>query len=304
MPLTHPLASRNAVSMSVRRAANGAVAPALIKGLEGLLRMGYVVRGIIYVLPGVLALRLALGRSGGEISPTTSIELIGHEPFGRVLLIGVVVGLAGYALWGVIRALFDPLRKGRSSSGLAQRVGYAISAVAYMGLVAATFRFVIGPLSHMGRPPDVTATLLGKPLGGWMVGIIGVCWIIGAGLAQIVSGWRGRFRADLATERMSRSERRWANGLGRLGIVSRGAVFTVIGVLMVAAALHVSPRGSAGMGGALLEILRQPFGRAFLAAAAVGLIAFGAFSVMCARWMRILPAASSSPPANSHSLVT
>jgi hypothetical protein len=304
MPLVHPFESRRVVAVSVHPAAGGTVAPALDRGLEGLMRLGYVVRGIIYLLPGVLALRVALGRPSGEISPTTSIELIGHEPFGRLLLIVVGVGLAGYASWGVIRAVFDPLHKGHSPKGIAQRVGFAISAVAYLGLLAATFRYVTGPLSHMGRPTDWTAALLARPLGEWLVGIIGVCWIIGAGLAQIVSGWRGRFEFDLATERMSRSERRWANRLGRLGIISRGAVFTVIGALMVAVALHASPRGSAGMGGALIEILRQPFGRVLLAAAALGLMAFGAFSVMCARWMRIRPAVPSRPPAYSHSLVS
>ena len=102
---------------------------------------------------------------------------------------------------------------------------------------------------------------------------------------------------------MSRSERRWANRLGRIGIVARGAVFAVIGALMVAAALHAGARGSADLSGALVAILRQPFGRALLAAAAAGLIAFGAFSVMCARWMRIRTASTSSPHAPFHVFV-
>src|SRR5689334_10685384 len=120
MPLTHSLGSRGAVAAAVRPAVDGALAPALGRGLVGLMRLGYVVRGIIYMLPGVLALRVALGRPGGDISPTASIEMIGHEPFGRVLLIGVGVGLAGYATWGIIRAVFDPLRKGRSPAGIAE----------------------------------------------------------------------------------------------------------------------------------------------------------------------------------------
>ena len=304
MPLTDRLEPRGAASATLRPAAGVAAASTLDAVLVGLVRSGYVVRGIIYVLPGVLALGVAMGRPGGEISPTAAIELIGHEPFGRILLVGVGVGLAGYVLWGVFRAVFDPLRKGHSWRGLALRSGYAISAVAYMGLLVATIRYALGPLSHMGRPLDWAAALLAKPLGAAMVVIIGVGWIIGAGLAQIVSGWRGTFEADLAIERMSRFERRWANRLGRFGIVARGAVFSVIGGLMVAAALHTSPRGAADMGGALNEILRQPFGRTLLAAAAVGLIAFGLFSVMCARWMRIRPTAPSSRSGLFHPFVS
>ena len=304
MSLTAPIEPRRAGSVAARPAQAGAASSTLDMLIERMVRLGYVVRGIIYLVPGVLALQMALGGPGQSISPLTAIELIGHEPFGRLLLVGIGVGLAGYALWGVIRAVFDPLRKGRSSSGLAQRIGYAISAVAYMGLLVATFQYATGPLSHIGPPSDWTAAFVAKPLGAWMVAIIGLCWIVGAGLAQIVSGWRGTFIADLRIERMSRSERRWSERLGRFGIVARGAVFTVIGMLMVAAALRASPGGSAGMGGALIEILRQPFGRTLLAAAAVGLIAFGAFSVMCARWMRIRPTAPLSRSASFHSFMS
>jgi len=303
MPLTQPLESRSAVSVTVPPVTGRAAVATLGRGLEALIRLGYVIRGIIYLLPGVLALRVALGPAGHGISPTTPIELIGREPFGRMLLLGVGVGLAGYAAWGVIRAVFDPLRKGRSPSGLALRGGYAISALAYMGLLAATFQVVTGPQSHGGRPINWISALLAKPFGEWMVGIIGVCWIIGAGFGQILSGWRGSFMADLATERMGRSERRWANRLGRVGVIARGAVFTVIGALMVNAALHAGTRGSADLRGALVAILHQPFGRALLSAAAVGLIAFGAFSVMCARWMRIRTTSPSSPPASFHAFV-
>jgi hypothetical protein len=133
-----------------------------------------------------------------------------------------------------------------------------------------------------------------SPLGSWLLAIIGICWIVGAGLAQIVAGWRGAFEVDLAIERMTEFERRWMKRVGQIGIVSRGAVFAVIGVLIVAAARHAGPRGGTGMGEALLAILSRPFGRTLLAAAAVGLIAFGVFSALCARWMRIRPGAGRS----------
>ena len=291
MPIIESLALRKAASAAVRPTTRVATVSAVNAGLAPIVRLGYIVRGILYALSGMLALRVALGRPSEDITPATSIELIGHEPFGRVMLIVIAVGLAGYALWGVIRAVFDPLHKGHSSSGIAQRIGYAISAMAYLGLLAATYQYAVGPLSHMAGARDWTSAILAKPLGEWLVAILGVGWILGAGLAQIVSGWRGSFLADLALERMSPSDRLWANRLGRLGIVARGAVFTVVGALMVAAAMHAGPHGKADMGGALIEIMRQPFGRALLGAAAIGLIAFGAFSVMCARWMRIHPAA-------------
>ncbi|CAA9229253.1 MAG: hypothetical protein AVDCRST_MAG77-909 [uncultured Chloroflexi bacterium] len=45
------------------------------------------------------------------------------------LLAVITVGLAGYALWGVVRAFPDPLRKGSDAKGLAQRFAYFASAL-------------------------------------------------------------------------------------------------------------------------------------------------------------------------------
>jgi hypothetical protein len=120
-----------------------------------------------------------------------------------------------------------------------------------------------------------------------LVAVIGLCWIFGSGIAQIVMGWHRTFERDLALERMGRIERGWAIGLGRVGLVSRGFVFTIIGVLLVAAAFRVAPHSSTGLEGALIELAHQPFGLALLGAAGLGLMTFGAYSAMCARWMRM-----------------
>jgi hypothetical protein len=109
---------------------------------------------------------------------------------------------------------------------------------------------------------------------------------LGAGIIQITAGWRGAFRKDLELDRMSPLERRWAVPLGRIGTVARGVVFTIIGMMLVAAAVN-STSHRAGMDGALLELAHQPFGRLLLAATALGLVIFGFYSVMCSRWMRV-----------------
>lgn len=265
------------------------------------MRFGYIVRGVIYIMPGVLALQLALRAHGGAITQTGAIQMIGQQSGGRVLLIAVAVGLAGYALWGVFRAALDPLHKGHSPKGLAKRSGFAMSALAYAGLFAATLRFLAGALPHTASQRDWSVGLLEKPFGAWLVGIIGVCWIAGAGIGEIARGWKAGFEEDLALERMGATESRLAIPLGRFGTVARGAVFTIVGMLLVAAALHVRHPSAGGLDGALLELARQPYGRALLAAAALGLIAFGTFSVMCARWMRMPDATHAQHSRSSHS---
>ncbi len=266
-------------------------------GLAGLMRFGLIVRGVIYLLPGVFALRLALGWGGAAITQADAVRMIGHQPFGPLLLTVLASGLAGYALWGVVRVVFDPLQRGRTPAGLARRFGYATSAFAYTGLLVLALRFLAGTTARGSQAHLMARGVLAQPFGAWLLGVVGLCWIAGAGLGEIVMGWSGRFEKDLALTRVGRTERRWALVLGRVGIVARGVVFAVIGVLLVVAAFHANPGEAGGMDDALLALQRQPFGRLLLGAAAIGLIAFGAYSMLCSRWMR-MPARSgaSRPP--------
>ena len=271
---------------------------------EWLSRPGFVIRGIIYFVPGTYALEWALGRHRQPMSQASAIDVIGQQPLGRVLLVIVAAGLAGYAAWGVIRAIGDPLRRGHSPVGIALRLGYATSALAYLGLLAATIRLLTGSLSHVEQHQDWTAALLARPFGAVIVVAIGLCWVFGSGITQVVMGWRHSFERDLEWGRMSRFERRLAPVLGRVGLVSRGIVFTLIGVLLVAAPFQLHSRPDIGLEGALLELARQPYGRVLLGAAGLGLMAFGAFSVMCARWTRMhrvtgQPGPSPSPPPST-----
>ena len=282
---TRPL-SPHAAATAARSTGHAARIASESPWVERLSRYGHVVRGVIYLLPGFIALRLALGDHGDVMTQTGAIEMIGRQPQGRALLVAIAVGLAGYSLWGVIRAVLDPLHKGHSALGVVQRLGYVTSALAYAGLFAATVRFLSGTMRHMARPHDWTAGLLAKPFGEWLVGIIGLCWI-GGGIAEIARGWSRSFEKDLELGRVSPGERRWAGALGRFGIVARGVVFAIIGALLIAAALHAGPYHASGLDSALLALARQPHGRLLLAAAGLGLMSFGVFSIMCARWARL-----------------
>jgi hypothetical protein len=267
--------------------------------LKPLVRFGFIVRGIIYLLIGALALLLSIGPHGAVLGPSGVIALIGHRPFGKVLLLFVAAGLVGYMLWGVIRAVFDPLARGESPAGIASRMGFGLSALAHGGLLVATVRYLAGTEPSRTTSHGWMAYLLRIPFGPWLLGIVGVCWIVGAGLSQVWKGWRGHVERDLAVDRMSRAERRWAVRLGRFGAIVRGAVFTIVGGYMVATALHANPHDAQGIDGALLALQRQPYGRWLLAVAAFGMISFGSFSIMCARWMRLHGAVAGPLPQSS-----
>src|SRR5260221_7309600 len=131
----------SSIKQSSARIARGTNASSVT---ENLVRLGYVVRGLLYGVMGLLALQVALSRGGTLADSQGAIATVGTTPFGGILLIAILIGLIGYSLWGVIRAVFDPLHKGSDAKGVAARLGYLGSAVTYGFLAFATYRLIAG----------------------------------------------------------------------------------------------------------------------------------------------------------------
>jgi hypothetical protein len=250
-------------------------------------RWGYVTRGLLYVLVGGLAVAVATHRGGAVTSPQGAVGSVAQLPLGRVLLVFIVVGLVGYSLWGLVRAVFDPLNRGDDAKGLVQRAGYLGSFAAYAGLVPFTVQLILGtPPAQSGGTP-LTARILALPGGPWIVGAFGVGWIVGAGIGQLYEAYSARFRRDFEFWHMSEDMTRVAVVLGRVGHAARGVVFTIIGILIVKSAFDARAYEQTGLDGALAALAAQTGGGLLLGVVAAGLVAFGLFSLCCARLMRM-----------------
>jgi hypothetical protein len=258
------------------------------RNLERLARAGYLTKGIVYALVGVLAAQAALGAGGATTDTEGALQRIVTEPFGRVLLGLVTLGLIGYALWRITQAVLDPENKGDDAGGLAKRAGSLVSGIAYGGLALTAGRLALGTGGSGGGssgPEDLSARLMGWPLGVWLVGLIGLL-VIGFGLQQLYKGYQASFRDKLKHGEMSASELIWTVRAGRLGLAARGIVFGIIGMFLVRAALSANPEQARGLGEALATLARQPFGPLLLGTVALGLVAYGIYMVLLARYRR------------------
>jgi Domain of Unknown Function (DUF1206) len=252
---------------------------------EWLARAGFVARGLIYGLIGILAIKLALGAGGKTTSQQGALETIARQPFGKVLLVLVAVGLAGYALWRLIRAL---LGKGpEDSDGPLDRVAALGSGLVYAGLCVIAVEILLGARSGgSGSTPKTTAGVLGWPAGPWLVGIAGAVLIVVA----LYQGYRGisrDFLKDSKTEEMSARTRTWIEWIGSFGHLARMVVFGLIGVFLIKAAIDFNPKKAVGLDGALAKLAHHSYGPFLLGLVATGLIAFAAYSLSDARYRRI-----------------
>ncbi|HEV2129901.1 MAG TPA: DUF1206 domain-containing protein, partial [Longimicrobiaceae bacterium] len=112
--------------------------------VEGLARLGYAAKGVVYLIVGGLAAQAALGSGGQTTGSEGALSTILRQPLGQVLLGAVAVGLAGYALWRFVQAALDPEHRGTDAKGIAIRLGYAISGVIHAGLAIEAARMVLG----------------------------------------------------------------------------------------------------------------------------------------------------------------
>jgi hypothetical protein len=256
-----------------------------------LARWGYATKGLVYLLIGALALKLALGLGGAATSRAGALRVIDVGPVGRVLLAIITVGLIGYALWSLLRAAVDPEGAGRGLKGAAQRVGYAIIGVSYATTAYAALRIVLGSGGGGGGAGSDAATrswtarLLALPFGVALVVVVGLV-VIGVAAFLGYRAYAAKLDRRLDLSRLSAQGRRAVLVLGRGGYAALGVVFGLVGLFLVVAALRHNPHEARGLGGALADLLQQPYGHVLLAVVALGLIAYGGYALVQARYRR------------------
>lgn len=256
--------------------------------LRCLARMGFVAKGSVYIVVGVLATQATLGSGGSMINQRGALRTILHQPFGRTMLVVAGVGLIGFGLWRLIQALLDPEDEhGTRPKELGRRAARLISGLAYGGLGVAAWQMVSGSVrDSSGRTEEWTALLMAQPAGAWLLAGVGA-GVFGAGGWHIYRAWVTKLGDKLVLDRWGAKMRTWIIRFGQAGYAARGVVFCLIGVFMIIAARHHNPREAKGVGEALQHVAGMTHGWLLLTTIAIGLIAYGVFQLLEARYRRI-----------------
>ena len=251
-------------------------------------RFGYMAKGVVYGMIGVLAALAAFGPGGDTTGTSGALQSIAEMPFGEVLLWVIGIGLIGYIVWDFIKAIKDPENEGTDAKGLIKRTGYFISGIIYANLAFGAIKLA----SHTGNAGGgdsertMSAKLMEHPFGVWLVGLVGAI-IIGYGLYELFSGVKEKFMEKFKTYEMNAKERKLARISGKVGLIARGVVLTMVGFFFIKTAYTHDANHSTGLGGALDEMASQPFGQFLLAMVAVGLILYGIYQIIRGRYQHM-----------------
>jgi hypothetical protein len=268
---------------SARGAGEGSVHS---RTFEALSRGGFVARGLIYGIIGLLAFEVAVSDTGKLTDQQGAIRTVANQPLGEVLLVLLAIGLGGYALWRLFRAALG--RGPEDTDGTLERLGGVGSGLVYGGLCVASINALTGSSTSgaSSSPDKATAGVFDWPAGRWLVAIAGVV-MLGVAVYQLVKGVRQTFLDEIKTEEMSVGTETWITWIGTIGHVARAVVFGLVGWFLLKAAYEFDAKEAVGLDGALTKILRADYGPWLLGLVAAGLIAFGVYSLSEARYRRI-----------------
>jgi Domain of Unknown Function (DUF1206) len=258
--------------------------------VQRLARLGYAAKGVVYLVVGGIAAQAAFSPAEHVEGPQGALGTILDQPFGKVLLGIVALGLAGYVVWKIVQGVMDPEHRGGSVKGAATRIGFLISAASYAVLTLTAVRMLRGTGGAQGNGAQHwTATLMDKPFGRIAVGLAGA-GIAAYGMYEIYRAFASDLARRLHLEGSPVATRRRVVGLGRAGTAARGVVFGIVGWLVLMAAVRYDPSRAQGLQGALGTLRQAAYGPWLLAAVGVGLVAYGIFQLVKARYRIIRPA--------------
>ncbi|MEP7021930.1 MAG: DUF1206 domain-containing protein [Pseudonocardiales bacterium] len=263
---------------AARRAANS-------DKMDGLARFGFAGRGAVYVLLGVLAVLLALGRKNKETDQRGAIQDLSQKSGGFVLVLILALGLTAYAIWRFSEAAFGVAGEGNKAGPRVQSLARGL-AYAFLAVSAFTIAFRGRDSSQAKDQQDLTASIMGNTAGRLLIGLVGVVIVV-IGAVLVYEGITRKFEEDLKLGEMSPQWRKVTEVLGTVGTIARGVVFAITGVLVVTAAVQFDPSKARGIDQSLRALRDTAAGPWLLLVIAVGLIMFGLFSFCEARWRRV-----------------
>jgi hypothetical protein len=219
--------------------------------------------------------------------------MVVHLPAGRVVLAFVGLGLIAHAAFRAALVLVGehyvhrgPLRQ------IIRRVINAFAFLFYLGMASTAGALAIGwnahvPADRNAGPRHLSARILIAPLGRPLLIAIGVGILVAAVVQLVHAFGPNHVRERLRVEEMTERQCKTVLGVGRIAFAARATVLATFGYFVVRSAIDGVPGEARGPAGALHAVWELPHGDFLLAVVASGLIAFGAYGLLEARWRRL-----------------
>lgn len=250
-------------------------------------RTGYVAKGAVYFMVGLLTLQTAIGMGGETSDATDAFQEFIYQPFGSILLIGIIIGLIAHAVWRMIQGITDPENRGDGAWVKFYRVIDFLTGCLYISLSYAAWQILQG-LNAQDSDESTQVwveRIMELPYGAWLVLFCAIVILI-AGLFQFYSAWIASFESSFCSA-MNSKEKSTLRLLGRVGISAWGIVYCMLAFLFYRASVTYDPEEAGGLSEALESLGEQPYGTWVLGITAGGLIIYGVYLFVLSYYHKI-----------------
>ncbi|WP_461490846.1 DUF1206 domain-containing protein [Pontibacter sp. HJ8] len=254
-------------------------------------RFGLTAKGIVYCLVGAIAFMAAFeigGNTGQDADKQGVFRFLLEQPYGKGLLALVALGMLCYTIWRFIQAFKDTESKGTNAKGIGGRIGFAFSGLVYGVLAFYAAQLVLG--NGGGGNGDSRQSfaqeLLSKPFGQWLLGAVAL-GTMAMGIYQFYRAYSGSYMKKVQASGLQPDLQKSLVRAGKVGYFARGVVWLIIGYLFLKAALESDSSEAGGSGRAFQFLEDNAYGSYLLGAVALGLICYGVFMFVRARYETI-----------------
>ncbi|NJW51822.1 DUF1206 domain-containing protein [Salinimicrobium oceani] len=255
------------------------------KNIKTMARTGFVAKGVVYGIIGVLTFKAAFDMGGQKAGQLQVLEFLEKQTFGNILLILMALGLASYAAWRFVQAFKDPEHIGDDSKGKAKRFAFFCSGVLYLGIGVMAALKAFGSGSSSGSSGSAQqSSFLASETGLWIIGIAGAGIIVG-GIFQFVKAYKNDYKKKFNLASLGDQKKRESiEKTARFGLSARGVILLIIGFFAVKAAVNSNPSEIKTTQEAFSFIQESAYGPWLMGLVAAGLVAYAIYMFLMAKY--------------------
>lgn len=247
--------------------------------------MGYVAKGVVYALTGVLAFSAAIGLGGTAKGKLGVLDFLQKQTFGNVLLGILAFGLLCYGFWRFLQSVKDPEGIGSDAKAIGKRSGFFLSGFFYTALAIFAVLKIFDPSGSndgYGKSPISHEYL---PY---------IFYVIALGLAikaifHLLKAYKGNFLKEFRLDKLANpKKRKTLKWIGNVSLISRSIVVGVVSYFFFGAAHSSGTEDMKGTADAFSFLQQKSEGPWLVGLVALGLICYGIYIFTMARYRQFL----------------
>lgn len=242
--------------------------------------IGFISKGIIYLVIGALSLLASLQLGGKSSGTNQALTFLKKQPFGQIMLLLLGIGLLCYSFWMFLQSIKDPENTGSGRKAKLRRFSLFTTGLVYTVVAIMAF-YHLFTSSYKGDSQTKYLSFLDPMLISYIFIGIGIILFIQA-IILIVGAFKGGLLDQFNLE--GHKYHHIIKTIGRFGFYARAFVVLIISYFFLRAGIYSGSNDIKGMQDAFVFMDQSTLGRILMALTAIGFISYGSFYIFLTRF--------------------